>query len=203
LFLAVVVVAAVLLIVQRTAVLTWVGSLLLVEEPLTQADVVLPLSGGNWDREIEAAELFRSGHAPRVLLTIEPEAGTLTYLAQRGIHFPTSEEIRLQVLVALGVPRERIAVIKRPVTSTLDEARFVGAWLRQNAAHTVIIVSSPQHTARAKYVFERYAAGPGIRFVMRPTTLGEFKPENWWMNRVMLREGIVELEKLIAYHLRY
>lgn len=203
LVLAVAVVSALVLVVQRAAVLTWIGSLLVVEDQLIQADVVLPLAGGDWDREIEAAELFRGGHARNVLLTLEPEAATRTYLMDRGIHLPTAEERRLEVLVALGVPRERITVIKQPVMSTLDEARFVGAWAAHAGVRTVIIVSSPFHTARAKYIFERYATTARTRFIVRPTTLSEFRPDTWWTSRAMLREGIFELEKLIAYRLRY
>lgn len=201
--LAVAAISALVLVIERAAVLTWTGSLLVFEDDLVPADVVLPLAGGDWDREIEAAELFRSGHARTVLLTLEPEAATRTYLVDRGVHLPTAEEIRLQVLVALGVPRERITVIKQPVTSTLDEARFVGEWAARSGVRAVIIVSTPYHTARAKYIFERYAATPRTRFIVRPTTRGEFRPDNWWTSRAMLREGIFELEKLIAYRLRY
>jgi len=201
--LAIAAVCALVLVVQRAAVLTWMGSLLVVEDELIRADFVLPLAGGNWDREIEAAELFRDGHARNVVLTLEPEVATRSYLADRGIHFPTAEENRLRVLDALYVPRDRISVIRQPVTSTLDEARFVGAWAERTGVRTVIVVSSPQHTARAKFIFERYAATPQTRFIVRPTTLGEFEPDSWWTSRAMLREGIFEMQKFLAYRLRY
>ena len=51
--------------------------------------------------------------------------------------------------------------------------------------------------------FERYAATPQTTFIVRPTKLSEFRPDSWWTTRAMLREGIFELEKLIAYRLRY
>ena len=191
------------IVLQRDAALTWMGSLLVVEDELMRADVIVPLAGGSWDREIEAAELFREGYAPRVVLTSEPEIPARAYLEDRGIHLPMGEERRLQVLAALGVPRERVTVLTQPVTSTLDEAQRVGAWAAQSGIRGVIIVSSYQHTARAKYIFERYAATPQTTFIVRPTKLSEFRPESWWTTRAMLREGIFELEKLIAYRLRY
>ena len=188
---------------QRGPVLTWIGSLLVAEDELIHADVIVPLAGGSWDREIEAADLYGRGYAPRLVLTREPEEATRTYLEERGIHLLTSEETRLKVLVALGVPRDRIAVIEPVVTSTLDEARFVGEWAARSGARTVIVVSSPQHTARAQYIFGRYAATPRTRFIVRASRMGEFMPENWWTSRAMLRDGIFELEKLVAYRLRY
>lgn len=196
-------IASIAVTVQRVAVLTWVGSLLVVEDQLMPADAILPLAGGILDREIEAAELFRSGHAPRVIITTEPEVPTVAYLEGLGVHLPTSNELRLQVFDALGVPRERITVMRGLVRSTFDEARLVAAWAAESGARTVIIVSSPQHTARAKYVFERYAGNPKIRFIVRPSKMGEFRPDTWWTKRAMLREGIIELEKLVAYRLWY
>ena len=203
LVLVVLALGAVTVVLQRAAVLTWIGSLLVVEDPLIQADVVLPLAGGDWDREIEAAELFRGGHARDVVLTLEPEAATRTYLTDRGIYLPTAEERRLKVLAALGVPPERVTVIRTPVTSTLDEARLVGAWAAGSGVRTVILVSTPYHTARAKYIFDRYAATAQTKFIVRSTKLSEFRPDSWWTSRAMLREGIFELEKLVAYRLRY
>ena len=191
------------IVLQRHAALTWIGSLLVVEDELRPADVIVPLSGGSLDREIEAADLFRGGYAPRVVLTHEPEIPAAAYLASRGIHLSRGEDRRLQVLAALGVPRERVSVITKPVTSTLDEAQLVNTWAAQSGVRRIIIVSSYQHTARAKYIFERYAATSQITIIVRPAKLSEFRPDSWWTTRAMLREGIFELEKLIAYRLRY
>jgi len=192
-----------LVVVQRDALLTWVGGWLIAQDELVRADAIVVLAGGPWDRDIEAAELFREGYAPQVVLTVEPRVATIAYLAERGIEFPPPEENRIRVLSALGVPRERIVVLKDPVTSTLDEARFVGAWAERSKVRTVIVVSSPHHTARARYVFGRYAATDQTRFVVRPSRLGDFKPDAWWTSRATLRDGIIELQKLIAYRLRY
>jgi uncharacterized SAM-binding protein YcdF (DUF218 family) len=195
--------AALLLAVQRVTVLTWLGSLLVVEDPLLRADAIVTLAGGNFDREIEAADLYRAGYAPRVVLTLEPELPTATYLSQRGIHLMTAEEERLHVIGALGVPRDRVVLVKGTVSSTFDEARAVGAWAAQSGARRLIIVSSPQHTARAKFIFQRYMGNPAISLVMRPSKVNDFRADNWWTKRAMLREGIFELQKLVAYRLWY
>lgn len=194
--------AGLALYVERVTVLTWLGSTLVVEDQLTHADAILPLAGGTLDREIEAADLFRQGYAPRIVLTSEPELPTLQYLARQGIRLPTADERRLDVLAALGVPRDRVSIVARNVTSTIDEARDVTEWAARNDVHTVILVSSPHHTARAKGIFERYG-GSRVKVIARPATLSDFKPSSWWMRRDMLREGIIELEKLLAYRIWY
>lgn len=200
---AVLVVGALVVVVQRVAILTWMGSLMVAEDQLMTADAIVVLAGGDFDREIEAAELFRGGYAPHVVMTLEPEGPRLAYLAERGIHLPTAEERRLQILAALGVPRDSVIVLKGTVTSTFDEARTVGAWGAQVGVRRLIIVSSPFHTARAKFIFERYIGHPDITLIMRTSKVHEFKPESWWTKRAMLREGIFELQKLVAYRLWY
>lgn len=200
---AVVILGVLAVVVQRVTILTWMGSLLVVEDQLLPADAIVPLAGGGWDREIEAAELFRSGYAPRVVLTLEPEPPASAYLEQRGIHLRSAEEARRQVLTALGVPRDRVTALEGTVTSTFDEARAVGAWAAHTGARRLIIVSSPFHTARAKFIFERYLGNPEVRLIMRPSRVHEFRADNWWTTRPMLREGIFELQKLVAYRLWY
>lgn len=201
---AIVVAALSVVAVQRTAILAWVGSVLVVEDELQGADAIVPLSGGGLDREIEAAELFRSGYAPRVVLTLEPEGSAVSaYLLQRGIPVRTAEERRLELLAALGVPRNSVTVLREPVMSTFDEAGAVGAWALQAGARRLIIVTSPPHTARAKWVFERYAGEGKVALLVRASKLTEFRSDSWWTNRAMLREGIFELQKLAAYRLWY
>jgi uncharacterized SAM-binding protein YcdF (DUF218 family) len=196
--------AAVLVVIERDTVLTWLGSLLVAEDQLVQADVVVPLSGGSGDREIEAAELFRAGQVREVAMTLEPdESASRRYLDARGIHLPTTEERRLTILTSLGVPRDRIHVIRPVVTSTLDEARLVGEWASRTERRTVIVVTTSFHTARTKYVFARQARAPATRFIVRSSRLSEFTPDKWWTSRAMLREGIFEMEKLVAYRLAY
>lgn len=202
LVLALLVLAGLVIFVQRVPILTWMGGLLVAEDELMKADAIVLLAGGAWDREIEAAELFTAGYAPRVVMTVEPELPTVKYLADRGVTLSTSEERRLQVFAALGVPRERVTVLRKPVTSTFDEARFVGEWAAGANARTLIIVSTPYHTARAKFVFQRQVP-PAIRLIMRPTRLSGFKPDTWWTERTMLRDGFFELEKLLVYRLWY
>ena len=53
--------------------LTWVGQQLVHRDALVRSDALLVLAGGVFDRELEAAELFTQGMAPRVLMTAEPD----------------------------------------------------------------------------------------------------------------------------------
>jgi uncharacterized SAM-binding protein YcdF (DUF218 family) len=62
------VVAAVWL--AREPLLSAAGRFLIVEDPLDRSDVIVVLSGGRKDERVrQAADLYKAGYAPRVLLS--------------------------------------------------------------------------------------------------------------------------------------
>ncbi len=191
------------MLAQRSVWLTWVGSLMVVEDELTAATAIVPLAGGRLDREVEAAELLRQGWADRLLLTQEQASPAEEYLRRRGVSEVSDLERRLRLLSALGVPREQVTVLEGTVRSTRDEAERVAWWVEAKGGGQVIVVTSAFHTARARYVFERTLQGRGVTVSVRPSQLGSFHPDSWWMRQDTLRVGLIELQKLLVYRLWY
>ncbi len=179
-----------------------VGDQLLHEDPMADADVIVVLSGGTPAREIEAADLYRAGYAPRVVLTAGPPRASVTALRDRGVRVPNLLEERLRYMAELGVPREAISVMPEPVLSTMQESELVSVWVREHGHERVILVTSGYHTARARWVFQR-ALDDHVSLRVRPDSLEPFDPQLWWRDRNMLRNGLFEWQKLIFYRLWY
>lgn len=191
------------LFLARASVLGQVGEALLHEDQMATADVIVVLSGGTPAREIEAADLYRAGHAPRVVLTDGPLRTSVKVLRSRGVRAPPLLEERLRYLRELGVPREVITIMEEPVSSTLQESELVSDWVRQHGHRRVILVTSGYHTARARWVFQRAFTGAGVTLMVRPDSVEPFDPDTWWQDRNMLRNGLFEWQKLIFYRLWY
>ena len=134
----------------RAPLLTRVGGLLYYEDALEPADAIVVLSGGALDREVETADLFAAGYAPVVVLTRTPEPAVIAELQARGLDVGTQVEQRLDYLEALGVPREAITVLQRPVESTHAEAELIVEWAEAREIER-IIVPCPSHSAAARY----------------------------------------------------
>ena len=182
-----------------TPLLTSVGNQLIHADPLERADAMIVLAP--WlDRIIEAAELYRSGYAPLVLLTRESREQAEQLLIDRGV-VESGEERRRNVLHALGVPLEAIVILDGYVSSTADEAVTFAEWARGRPVHSVLVVTSPLHSRRSRLTFVRALQNLRVNVVVRPSKLMQFRTDSWWQSRSTLRDGVLELQKLVYYRL--
>jgi uncharacterized SAM-binding protein YcdF (DUF218 family) len=188
----------------RGVLLPSIGSWLLRADPLVRADAIIVLAGGTPYREIEAADLYRAGYAPRVVLTVERDSLGADVLRARGIAFETPLELKRRILRSLGVPDSAITFLDEVrATSTRNEGEIVGPWISAHDARRVIVVTSPYHTARASLVLRRALRDDRVEVIAHPVSFEPFSPDSWWRDRDQLKKGVVELQKLIFYYVAY
>lgn len=167
------------------------------------ADAIVVLAGRTPDRELAGIDLFHKHMAPRVLITREIERPQWDLLRARGVHVESALDFRRRILRDLGVPDERVVVLPPVVVSTIGEANAVADWARAHPIKSLIVVTSPPHTARAKMIFTSALAGLGIEVRMHAAEAGTFRADTWWHHRENLAEGISEWQKWLLYHLRF
>jgi len=191
--------AAIVLILVAVAA-PRLGAWLVVEDPLQKADAIFVLGGTMFERPLEAVDLYHAGWAPRILLFRQmPDAGEEP-LIERGVTFLREIDIQVDVLVKLGVPRSGIE-IRPPQNSTRDEADDLLAAVVANRWTRVIVVTSKQHTRRARLVMNRRLAGTGAHVMLRASRYDRSDVDGWWRNRSTLRFTLFETQRLIAYWL--
>lgn len=188
----------------RTPILAGIGRQLVRADPLTHADAIVVLAGGTPQREIEAADLYLAGWAPRVLMTVEHDSEAAEVLRQRGIPFETQIELRRRILHSIGVPDSSVTMLDQSrATSTKMETDLVKDWVVANSARRIIVVTSPFHTARASLIFRRSLRDQGTEVLARPASHEAFEPNGWWRHRQQLRNGFFEWQKLLFYYVAY
>jgi uncharacterized SAM-binding protein YcdF (DUF218 family) len=182
LFLIFVVVLVAILYVARHPILRFAGDFWIVDETPQVSDVIVILSDDNYgaDRAARAAQLFKSGMAPRVLASgrlLRPYAGIA--------------ELMEHDLKALGVPANAIVPVTHRATNTREEAIADSQAIAAHGWKKVLLVTSNYHTRRANYIFER-ALPPGteLRVVSAPDS--EYDPNNWWQTRNGLKRFLYE-----------
>jgi len=121
----------------------------------TKGDEIVVLGGGD-GRADRAAELYRQGAAPGVLVTGYGDCAS-----------------NIQELEKDGVPASVITAEPNAL-STLENAEFSIPILRKMGAHRVILVTSWFHSRRALACFEHFA--PDIQFASRPSYL-DYEPK--------------------------
>ena len=169
------------------------------EDPLTKADAIFVLAGTVAERPLEAADLYRSGFAPSILLTRDLPEQAVLVAAARGSRLPERYELNLQMLLQLGVPRSAIVLPDRIHDNTASEAQTLRDEAQKHGWKRVIVVSSKYHLRRVALVCRRQLRGTHVEIVLHATRYDPSIPERWWTKRSDIRWIVSELPKLLAY----
>lgn len=168
-----------LALVAATIAFRGAGYWLVREDPLGKADVIVILSGGMPYRANGAANLYKAGYAPEVWVS-RPE-GPQQELAALGIHFVGEDEYNREILIRQGVPEVQITILPDIIINTQQEVNEIAREMRRTGKHTVIIVTSPEHTRRVKALWGKLV-GSEPRLIARSAPNDPFVPNRWWGN---------------------
>ena len=178
------------------------GRLLIVRATLEHADAIVVLSGSaNYPERAQwAAELYKRGLAPKIILTNDNDQGGWSNVDQRNKFF---FERSLDVLLTSGVPRNAIEILLQPVSSTHDEALLVEGYINRNRLGSILLVTSAYHSRRALWTFRRVLGSGEITVGIDPAKMGSPPPATWWLHLSGWRAVPLEYVKLAYYHVRF
>nr|MBC7245814.1 YdcF family protein [Chloroflexota bacterium] len=188
-------VSCTLLLVLRSFWLPAIGRFLVCVDPLQPADAIVVLAGGGPQRVAHGAKLFQAGYAPWLIVTNQP-------LNTPGIRVPYVELMRTEAIWQ-GAPPERILMAPEIVKTTYEEAIAVRQLATERRFHSLIIVTDPFHTRRARMSFRDALQGAGITISMQPANPSWYRADAWWQSQDELRETWTEYLKLTLYVFGY
>ncbi len=173
--------AAILLVVMiaATVLARGAGRWLFRPDPLSHADVIVILSGGLPYRAEGAADVYQQGYAPLVWVT-RPE-GPQEELAELGVQFVGEEEYNREAVVHRGVPENAVQILPEEIEDTEQEIAVISQAMRRTGKHTVIIVTSPEHTRRVRALWKRLA-GKDLTLIVRGADEDPIDLNHWWRN---------------------
>jgi uncharacterized SAM-binding protein YcdF (DUF218 family) len=185
--------------------LAWIAARsLILEVPLDHADAIIVLSGSSTLRERAAlaAELYRAGKAPQIILTNDGGHGGWSQAEQRN---PQFFELTSRALQSGGVPASSIRVLPQIVSSTHDEALLLRQVCEQKRLGSLLVVTSAYHSRRALWTFQRVFAGSGVKVGLKAVPVGIQTPNTvwWWLHPRGWAMVPTEYAKLLVYRLTY
>ncbi len=178
--------------------LIWLGRSLITEQPLEKADAIAVLAGGVPSRPMEAAELYREGWAPRIILTDDQKSPGYYELAARGLRLPWTLEDSEQVVTFLGVDARAVDRIAQDFGNTLEELCGLVRHARTHRYRTLILVSDQFHTTRAAKIMALLSDGE-LRTIARPSRYTLYRGDRWWQSRRGARDLLFEYQKLLNH----
>ena len=186
-------------------VLAWVGArALIVEADLPRADAIVILSGSSTyvERTQKAAELYRQGRAPLIVLTDDKTKGGWSNALQRNPYFV---ERAHDELTKQGVPPDKIRVAPGIAASTREEALIIRDYALAQHLKSILVVTSAYHSRRALRILRlTFANGEtSLGIAPAPTGVQTPSPVLWWVRVEGWRSVAGEYVKLIYYWLKY
>ncbi len=177
---------------------------LIVKSDLPSADAIVVLSGSSTyiERSDWAANLYRDGRAPLVVLTDDKLISGWNRQEERN---PFFYELAAKELQMRGVPADRIRVVSEAALGTYDESRNVCEFARQQRLGKLLIVTSAYHSRRALWSIQHACAGTGIESGVASPPPGWQTPSpwTWWLHRWGWRVVAGEYVKMVYYRVKY
>jgi len=167
----------------RHPIMRFAAEYWMVDEPAPHADVIVVLGDDNFyaDRATRAAQLFRQGVAPEVVVSgkrLRPNAGL--------------SELMEHDLVERGVPKEKIDKLTHDASDTIEEAQVLEKVARDGRWKSLVVVTSNYHTRRVRYIYEKVFPR-GITVTVASAPDGDFDPQKWWEKGKSVKLFIHEL----------
>ena len=163
-----------------------VGFYLSPQSPLTQADAIVAISGGETAaRTEEAVRLYKAGYAPLIVFSgaaLDPNS-------------PSNARAMANAAMADGVPESAIRLDETSV-NTRQNAANVASITEAEHVQSIILVTSPYHQRRALITFRR-ALGPNAVIINHSSYDQNWRRSNWWATSYSRNLTLSELQKVI------
>jgi uncharacterized SAM-binding protein YcdF (DUF218 family) len=184
---AVIVVAA---IVTRNWWLAGFGYALIHDDAPVKSDIAVVLAGDFWGNRIKkGGDLVREGYVPAALIS-----GPI------GAYGHHEADLAIDYAVHQGFPSSFFIPFFDKARSTDEEARAILPELRRRNVHSMLLVTSDYHTARARRTWAKDAQQMG--FPIEIHAIGspdpEFRADSWWQSRQGQKITFMEWSKTVA-----
>ena len=202
--LIVVVIAALLLAIGLF--IPHAGSWLVVQDPLTHAEVTVVLSGLPTSRAFAARDLYDRGIVEEIWVIPEPATKiegemvkdeVFEELVRLNLVNPSADQWARRILVAMGVPQDKIIVLPKPVQGTINEAHWVREAFNGRLPKRLVIITSKSASRRARHIFRRVFQHDDVDILSYPTPYDPFEAGRWWATPRNALTVVTEYEKLL------
>ena len=173
-----------------------VGPALVLEEDLRPAGAIVVLNGDTPDRVDEAIALYREGWAPEIWLTQWPDSDEFATRIAAGEVVDGGTRTNMETLRKAGMPMSTVRVLPEPVRNTAEELAAVARAARARGLAAMIVVTSPPHTRRVRFIWNRAIGTPPI--VVRHPGDSRWQLGRWWRDGEGRRAVMHEIAGLVV-----
>lgn len=189
-----------------TAIISAIGcrkaGLWLIKEDHPQtADAIVILTGSIADRVLQAADIYKSGYAGKILIVNE-SMGAYKELEKRGFSVISKTSQTKDALVFFNVPRDSIIILPGDAESTMSEVMIIRNYISlNNNIDTILLITSSPHTRRASMIFNKAFSEmeTPVTVLSIPSVYNKFNADKWWRCKEDIQIVFLEYMKLMNF----
>lgn len=179
----------------REPVLRAAGWVLVYNDPVVPADIIVVSLDSAGAGALEAADLVQNGIAKRVAVFRDPPSGEDHEFIRRGLPYDDAGARQIRQLMSLGVTD--VIEIPRTEAGSEGEGEVLPPWSDEHQLRSIVFVAARDHSRRLRRVLDRVMKGHSTRVTVQPARYSSYDPDHWWESRDGIRTEIVELQKLV------
>lgn len=185
--------------IERVALLRGAANLWIVSDPITPADAVVVLGGGEDMRPFVAADLYSKGLVRKILVS-QVESGRSVKIGA----VPSHTDTNVKVLRKLGVPDDAIELFGNGNKNTRDEAIALKSWTKRQATSVLVIPAELFFARRVRWIFQREFSGTTVHIeVPSFDPPSGYSRAEWWKTEAGVVTFQNEVLKYFYYRLKY
>ena len=173
----------------------------MVQQPVATADIIVVAIDADGAGALEAADLVHHGVSTQVAVFDDPPSSVDREFLRRGLPYEDRAAISTRQLHSLGV--QNVEQIPRNTSGSEQEGDILPTWCEKQGYHSVVLVTSSDHSRRLSRILRRSLRGHQISITVQNSPYSVFNPDAWWNTRAGVRDGIFELEKLLLDVVRH
>lgn len=189
-----------------TAIISAIGcrkaGLWLIKEDHPQtADAIVILTGSIADRVLQAADIYKSGYAGKILIVNE-SMGAYKELEKRGFSVISKTSQTKDALVFFNVPRDSIIILPGDAESTMSEVMIIRNYISlNNNIDTILLITSSPHTRRASMIFNKAFSEmeTPVTVLSIPSVYNKFNADKWWRCKEDIQIVFLEYMELMNF----
>lgn len=159
---------------------------LIIKDNKQISDVIVILGGWKSEERIEyGIELYKQGYGRKLLLS---GGGT--------------EKSKMKKFLSAGVMEDDV-IFEENSSSTYENALFTKDILMNNNINSMILVTTPDQSRRARFIFKKIYRKTDIMIFSSPASGTHFSPECIMNNKEAKEQLVLEVSKLIYYWIKY
>lgn len=173
------------------SVLVGAAALLVDEDPVTPAEIMVVSNSTPQAASLEAALLYRQRVSNRIIIADWIEDPLIESVRALGIPRLGVTDLSKAILERSGVPSSAITILDDRVDGTESEISAIATFVDQHRPASLLIITARSHTARTKWLLHRKLPN-GTRVAVHSPRFDRFPVDAWWHDREHSREVITE-----------